>query len=434
MTQPTRPSDTIITPMGRVAAPWLAWPELLAVFDALAAAGHEARVVGGALRDTLRAHRLGQSPPHDPDIDVATTAQPSVVDAAAIAAGLETRPTGISHGTVTILSHHKTFETTTLRSDLNTDGRMAEVVFTQDWLGDAQRRDFTVNAIYCDRHGEIYDPVGGLSDLQNGVIRFIGEPRDRIREDYLRTLRMFRLSAAMPEFVRDPSANLAVTAEHNGLKRLSGERIRKEMFSLLSGPGACDAFDAMRCAGVLTKLLPFAPQPQRLRRTVQIEHVLEQPPDPVLRLVAACIADPGDASRLASRLKLSRLERRAALDLAHVVCNRTLRAQIQLVPRDVLYDLSSDQRERAVVLLHAADGAPPDSPKWQDIHRFAKNWRPPEFPIAARDLIRLGAESGPTLGNLVRDIETLWRKSDFSLERDQLLELAAQQINRSNDS
>lgn len=406
----------------RIKAPWLAWPELNSAVGAISAAGYEARVVGGSVRDTLRALKNGVEPPADVDIDLATTAPPQEVIAAAEAAGLGTRPTGLSHGTVTILAGHRTFEITTLRSDINTDGRHADVAFTNDWAADARRRDFTINALYCDLDGRIFDLVGGLPDLENSVLKFIGDPRLRIREDFLRTLRLFRLSSTMPDMQRDPSAEAAATAEHAGLGQLSAERVQKEILKLLAAPGAYEAYEGMRRCGVLVKLLPFVPLNRRLARIIEIESRLGRDPSPLIRLTAACVARTGDAYRLADRLRFSRSQLRFVSSLA--VNEGELRAAKSTADfKALLYRIPPEYRVPSSVYAHACSSAIPADSNWIERHAVAATWTPPTFPVSASDLIEAGLEPGPELGKTLRRLEDEWRNSDFRMTRDALLSL-----------
>ena len=220
-------------------ADWLARHQTQAVFDALAAKGFAARAVGGAVRNAL----LGRPVV---DIDIATPARPEQVIEAARAAGLAAVPTGLEHGTVTVIAAHVPHEVTTLREDVETHGRHATVAFTDDWAADARRRDFTINALYCSADGEVFDPLGAYGDLGARRVRFIGEARERIREDYLRILRFFRLTAEYGAGPADAEGLGACVAERDGLARLSAERVRQEMLRLLAAPRAPELVRAMQ--------------------------------------------------------------------------------------------------------------------------------------------------------------------------------------------
>src|SRR5262245_31480394 len=191
-------------------AAWLKRPATQAVFAALAAHGHEARAVGGAVRNALLGRSVG-------DVDLATPARPEAVMAAAQAAGLKAIATGLAHGTVTVLAEGRPYEITTLREDVESYGRRAKVAFTADWAADARRRDFTINALYCSAEGRLFDPLGGWEDLLQRRIRFIGEAAERIREDYLRILRFFRLGAELGDGPPDRQGLEAAVGERAGL-------------------------------------------------------------------------------------------------------------------------------------------------------------------------------------------------------------------------
>ncbi|MBN9263737.1 MAG: CCA tRNA nucleotidyltransferase, partial [Hyphomicrobium sp.] len=247
------PAVPATIPTSLAGAPWLERPETRAVLSALAAAGHEARIVGGTVRNAL----LGEPVT---DVDIATTATPDETMAAARAAGLDAIPTGVSHGTVTIVAHHVPFEVTTLREDVETFGRHARVAFTADWAADARRRDFTINALYCDANGTISDPLGGLADLAARRVRFIGDARERIREDALRILRFFRFHARYSAEAIDAEGLAACAAERHLLAKLSAERVRAELLKLLDAPGAARAIAVMAAYGFIVEILGRAPR------------------------------------------------------------------------------------------------------------------------------------------------------------------------------
>ena len=244
---------------------WLVRPETRAVFTALAARGFEARAVGGAVRNALLGHPVV-------DVDIATPARPDEVIAAAKAAGLTPVPTGIAHGTVTVVANHVPYQVTTLREDVETHGRHATVAFTGDWAADARRRDFTLNALYCNAEGRVFDPLSGYADLAARRVRFIGDARERIREDYLRILRFFRLTAEYGEGPPDADGLVACVREREGLARLSAERVREELFRLLAARRGPELVRAMFDHGLLALLLAVcttagAARPRRRRRS-----------------------------------------------------------------------------------------------------------------------------------------------------------------------
>ncbi len=279
-------------------AAWLAGTETQAVFAALHTKGFAARAVGGAVRDALMGRPVA-------DVDIATDARPEQVTRAVEAAGLRAVPTGLAHGTVTVVAGDRHFEVTTLRRDVETHGRHATVAFTDDWAEDARRRDFTLNALYCSADGEVYDPLGGYPDLLARRVRFIGVPAERIREDYLRILRFFRQTADYGEGPADAEGLAACVRERAGLARLSGERVREELLRLLAAPRGPEIAALMQDYGLMPAVLGAAPRPTLLARLAAIEEACGLAPDAALRLAALAVEVEEDALRLRERLRLS---------------------------------------------------------------------------------------------------------------------------------
>ena len=290
--------DRGLRPPSLAGAPWLVRPETRAVLEAIERGGYAARVVGGAVRNAL----LGEPVK---DIDIATTAVPEEVLRLAEAAHLKAVPTGIEHGTVTVIASHTPIEVTTLRRDIETFGRHARVTFTSDWAEDARRRDFTMNALYCGADGTIDDPLKGYPDLVSRRVRFIGEPHDRIREDYLRILRFFRFTAEYTDGLPDAPGLKASIELSDGLSGLSGERVRAELLRLLAAPRAAETLAVMNDAGLLERVLGSRGHLELLDRVAMIEQMLGRSPDALLRLGALAAARPGAALALRDRLRLS---------------------------------------------------------------------------------------------------------------------------------
>src|SRR5581483_12159264 len=255
---------------------WLKRPQVVRVFQALSKNGAAIRAVGGAVRNSLLGLPVAE-------IDLATTALPERVMALARSADLKAVPTGIEHGTVTVVADGMPFEVTTLRRDVETYGRHAKIAFTEDWEEDARRRDFTLNALYADRDGTVFDPLGGYADLVAGRVRFIGKPEDRIKEDYLRILRFFRFNAYYGKGPLDPEGLAACVRLRVGLTQLSAERIAGELRRILVAPGAVRAVRALFDYGLLTDVLGGAPRMMRFERLVAVEEALGLAPDPALR-------------------------------------------------------------------------------------------------------------------------------------------------------
>ena len=385
--------------------PWMNAPDTRAVVEALSAGGSEVRFVGGCLRDAL----VGRSVT---DIDIATPDPPARVIELLQAAGLKAVPTGIEHGTVTAVSHHRPFEITTLRHDVETYGRRAKVAFTDDWVADAARRDFTFNALSCTPDGRLYDPFGGRADLAAGRVCFVGKAEDRIREDVLRLLRFFRFYAHYGKPPADPEALAAVHVMAPLLPTLSGERIAKEILKLLAAPDPAAVLALMRQQAVLMHVLPEATHLERLARLVEIEAAEGLAADPPRRL-AALLAGPEAVGAVAGRLRLSNAIRdrmEAALQAP-----KPLPSLAADELKTLRYRLSAESyRDRA--LIAAAEGDSTAGDDWHRVFGFS-DWQPPRFPIRAQDALDRGARPGPELGQLMKELETWWIARDFHPDR-----------------
>ena len=380
-------------------APWLTEPALQRLFAALAAAGGEGRVAGGAVRNAL----LGEAVT---EVDVATTLSPEQVTVACAAAGMGVHPTGIEHGTVTVVVDHHPFEVTTLRHDVETDGRRAKVKFTDDWEADAQRRDFTMNALYCDARGTVHDFVNGWPDVQRRRVIFVGDPASRITEDYLRILRFFRFHARYGHGAPDAAGLAACAAMKAGLDGLSAERIRQEMFKLMVAPGAVETLRLMAEQGILSHLLPYTEDWRVLARL---------PPDPVLRL-AVLAQDP---PAMPERWRLSNHEaRRLEAIVSLLPPTPALRPQEQRV---ILFQHGAEAWRDLVHLAWARSDAAPEDAAWQDLLDLPDRWPIPCLPVAGRDLLAAGMSPGPEIGVMLKKLEDWWVASDFQPTRDELL-------------
>jgi len=403
-------------------ASWLQRPETQAVFAALASRGFAARAVGGAVRNAL----IGQSVT---EVDIATPAQPEDVLATAQAAGLEAVPTGIAHGTVTVVSGGLTYEVTTLRKDVETHGRHATVAFTEDWAEDARRRDFTINALYCSADGEVFDPLCGYPDLAARRVRFIGDPAERIREDYLRILRFFRLTAAYGKGPPDPAGLSASVRERAGLAILSAERVRQELLRLLGTPRGPELAAVMLDYGIITQVLGAAPRPTLLARFAALEAALGRDADAVLRLAALAVETPEDAERLRDRLRLSN-EEAAKLARAPAHSPAIGPAAPEPVAKAYLYRNGAAAYRERLLLAWARSGDPPENEAWR--HRFGlpERWHAPHFPVGGADVMALGVPAGPRIGEILRSLEAWWIAGDFAADetalRGQLERLAGQ--------
>jgi len=396
-------------------AAWLKRPETARVFAALSGDGIETRAVGGAVRNTLLGRPVTE-------VDLATTAMPDTVMARARKAGLKAIPTGIAHGTVTVVADGTPFEVTTLRRDVETYGRHAKVAFTEDWEEDARRRDFTLNALYADADGALYDPLGGYADLVAGRVRFIGDATARITEDYLRILRFFRFNAYYGKGPLDALGLSACVKQRGGLAQLSAERVAAELKRILIAPQAFAAVEALFDYGLLTDILGSAPRLGRFAHLIAIETALSRAPNAVLRLAALAVFVAEDAPRLAARFKLSNAEQ-AVLALGADEALDTALPEEGSAKR-LLYRLGADKFPWQVLLTWAARGAAADDPGWQRALTLPERWQAPSFPLRGPDLAPFDLE-GPALGERLRALEQQWIESGLALSREELLARAA---------
>jgi poly(A) polymerase len=390
-----------------------------AVIGALEAKGGAgcARFVGGCVRNALVARTID-------DIDIATALTPDEVMEALTAAGVRHVPTGVGHGTVTAISGGRPYEVTTLRRDVETDGRRAVVAYTKDWAEDAERRDFRLNALYMDGQGLIYDPTSqGVADALAGRIVFVGDPETRIREDYLRILRFFRFRAWFGRGEPDAVGLAACAALKDGLLRLSAERVSKELLKLLAAGDPRQAVGEMAAAGVLAVILPEARPLDRLNALVAIERTLGAEglgeADAELRLAALLPDDPKAAVAVANRLRLSnaqrdRLEAAVASDPAIGPDMGPAEA------RRRLYALGQRPFEDRLGLDWAERGGDPAA--WLALRQLARAWVRPRFPLTGHDAAAAGLGPGPEVGEALRRTEAFWVEHDFQPSREALLE------------
>lgn len=391
-------------PPSLAGASWLASAGTRAVLLAIANGGFEARVVGGAVRNAL----LGTPVK---DIDIATTAAPQDVIRLAAAAGLGAVPTGVAHGTVTVIAHHQPIEVTTLRRDIETFGRQARVIFTTDWAEDAARRDFTLNALYCDADGTVHDPIGGYPDLVARQVRFIGRAEDRIREDYLRILRFFRFTAAYAEDAPDADGLAASIALASGLDQLSAERVRAELLRLLAAPRAIEIVAIMVEARLIDRLLGTPGDVTLLGRFADIERALGRDADALLRL-GALSGGGRDLTTLGARLRLSNAEseRLARLTLPDPAFEP---GTDEREGRAFLYRFGVETFRDGVLFAWARSGAAPDDPRRRELFELPDRWMVPQLPVRGADLLARGLAEGPAIGRIVRAFEDWWISEDF---------------------
>lgn len=391
---------------------WMTAPETVAVMSALV----EARFVGGAVRNALLGAPVS-------DIDIAVPMPPSETVTRLSAAGIKTVPTGIEHGTVTAVVGRQAFEVTSLRRDVETDGRHAVIAFTDDWAEDAARRDFTINALYAGADGEIHDYATGVEDLIAGRVRFMGDAATRIAEDYLRVLRLFRFHAWYGKGEVDEVALRAAAAAADKLATLSAERVAKELLRLLEAWRPAPVLRVMAATRVLGAVLPGAHDLGRLERLCELDTENMLSPDPVLRLAA--LLQDGDAEAVALRLKLSNADRArltGALADSEKIFSHLKAPQV----RRLLYAQGAIAFKDRVRLAWAA--APKSQPalSWRMLLAMADAWEKPKFPLSGRDVMEAGIPEGAEVGRVLARLEAGWAGEDFATPEETLrLRLAA---------
>ncbi|MCC8952501.1 CCA tRNA nucleotidyltransferase [Bradyrhizobium sp. Pear77] len=402
-------------------APWLASGPAARVLGLLNADGEEARVIGGAVRNALMRIPLA-------DIDIATTAVPEEVIRRAKRAAIKSVPTGIEHGTVTLVVDGHPFEVTTLREDTETYGRKAKVAFGRDWVRDAERRDFTINGLSVDASGVVHDHVGGLADIEARRVRFIGDPAQRIAEDYLRILRFFRFHAAYGAGEVDRAGYLACISGRAGLAGLSAERIRMEMLKLVVANGAAGAVVAMGDGGLLLPLFGGVAYTGPFAAMIEIEQLMALKPSATRRLAALTVAVTEDARRIASRLRLSNAEAKALDSMGHRWWR--LPGMDEARAKRRLYRLDEEPYRDRLLLAWARTGANRDVDQWRALATLPQRWRAPHFPLRASDFIARGIAEGPALGHVLTLAEDAWLAADFPLDPQVLSGIADQTVSR----
>lgn len=388
---------------------WFAESGLSALAAAVEAAGGELRIVGGAVRDRL----MGRAPK---ELDAACTLTPDIMTRVAQDAGFKVVPTGLAHGTVTVLLPERTLEVTSLRKDTACDGRHAEVVYTTDWQEDAARRDFTINALYMDRQGALYDYHDGARDIAARRLRFIGDAQQRIAEDGLRILRFYRFLATHGAAPADPAAMQACEAQRDMIERLSGERIAQEMRKLFSAADPLYSLEQMHHAGIDRLVLSVPFQLASLPLLMACEQRERLAPDWVVRALA--IVDAAQASAVAEHLvlrwKLSNKEAQAL---------RLLASAPLLMDEDMALTHKKYLRRHGraaylqLLLLSAANGLLSVLEPWIAL---ADRWEAPVFPVRSKDVAARGY-AGKALGAALASLERAWEDSDYTLDADALL-------------
>jgi poly(A) polymerase len=402
----------------------LRWGPLAKALEALNGEGEETRLIGGAVRDLA----LGEKAL---DFDLATTATPDEVIRRGRRAGFKVALTGVAHGTVTLIVNGRPIEVTTLREDVETDGRHAKVAFGRDFSEDARRRDFTINALSLTADGQVHDSLGGLDDLASGRVRFIGDADARIREDYLRILRFFRFSARFGNGAVDREGLGAAIRGRAGMARLSRERLRAECLKLIVAPHAAAVVRAMGENGFLEPLFGGMGYPGRFGRLIAIEEACGAEPDALLRLAALAVVIVEDADRLHERLRLANAEwRRLAAAASALPCLHGIEAPPG-VPglRKLLFAAKRRTARDALLLTQAESSAGADDAAFADADRFLADAPEPKLPVGGADLAARGVPAGPRVGEILSAFRDLWVEAGFPTKReavDRLLKKAAE--------
>jgi poly(A) polymerase len=390
--------------------PWMTAPETRKLMAVLV----DGRFVGGAVRNALSGWAVS-------DIDIAVPMPPDETLKRLENAAIKAVPTGLAHGTVTAIVSGRPYEVTSLRHDVETDGRHAVVEFTDDWMEDSTRRDFTMNALYATIDGEIFDYHGGVEDLIAGRVRFVGDAGQRIREDYLRILRLFRFHAWYGKGDLDADALHAAAAAKAGLAQLSGERIAKEMLRLLECPNPVPSLRLMAASGVLPELLPYVLQLPRLENLVLIEAENQFAPDAVLRLTALLPDETDVAQAVGERLKLPGAERARLEGLA--AAKEKIAAHLSAADvRRLLYRIGTARLRDRVLLSWAASPRGAGAIQWRMLLSIAESWERPRFPLTGREAMAAGVPEGPEVGRVLSAVEAWWLEEDFLPDQDALMD------------
>ncbi len=387
---------------------WLEGGEVARLIALLDRDGEEARVIGGAVRNALLKLPVGE-------VDVATTALPEEVMRRVEAAGGKAIPTGIDHGTVTAVIDGRAFEVTTLREDVETFGRKARVKFGRDWSADAARRDFTINALSVAADGTVHDYLGGLDDIAARRVRFVGDPRRRIEEDYLRILRFFRFHAQFDHGAPDAAGVAACIAARGGVQTLSRERVRAESLKLLGAARATPTLAVMSESGILGPVLGGVAHLASFENMIKVEAAVGMEPDALRRLGALGVWVAEDAERLTRRLRLANAESERLLALERWW--QVAPAAGEQTARALLYSLGPQSFADRVLVAWTRSAASATDASWRELASLPQRWTAPAFPLKAADFMRRGVAAGPALGAALRAAEAAWIAADFPLDR-----------------
>ncbi len=401
----------------KIDQPWLQAQPVQEILALLNGDDEEARINGGAVRNALMNLPVN-------DVDISTTLVPRDVILRSRQSGHKVVPTGIEHGTVTVIINGMAFEVTTLREDVETDGRHARVLYGRDWEADARRRDLTMNALYLDADGTLFDPLGGMEDVTNRRVRFIDDAETRIREDYLRILRFFRFFAWYGAFRPDAEGLKACARLKDGLRDLSVERIWQELSKLLAAPDPARAVLWMRQTGVLSAVLPETEKwgIDALPDLVAVGQAEGWEPDALLRLVAILPPNKDRINGLAGRLKLPNKVRDRLLQWA----------ETEEIPIDISKDDFAKKlyrcgqsglmdRLRLSIAKKSGGDDKKTATRFRKLLQQAQSWKKPALPVRGQDLLNLGVKPGPKVAEMIQEMEDAWLESGFKLSKVDLL-------------
>ncbi len=394
---------------------WLQSENVQKIFSILEESGAETRVIGGAVRNSILGLEVKE-------IDFATTATPDEVIALFKAKKVRTIPTGVEYGTVTVVLDSENYEITTLREDIKTDGRHAVVKFGKNWSKDAERRDFTMNALYLDRYGKLFDYTGGYQDCLDKKIEFIGSAEQRIKEDYLRILRYFRFMATFGFVEFDKETMSAILKNKNGLNQLSPERISMEMKKILVGSFAAEIIEKMVEIGLFQILTGGDVRLPQFQKLMQLSKSLKFEINPTVMIYTLVISDSEDIDRVVEKMNFLNSERKRM----HSIYEFTKVSILNLADLELtklLYKYGRQTSFEGVLIQFINGQLPVQESKLNLILRKLSEIEIPEFEISGKDLIAMGVKPGKQMGELLKRGESAWINSGFKLSKNELLQL-----------
>jgi len=371
-------------------------------------------VVGGAIRDALLNREIT-------DIDFATSLEPKTITEILNKENIKFIDVGINHGTVTAIINERKFEITTFRNDIFTDGRHAQVSFSNSLEEDALRRDFTINAMYLDKSGNLIDPTDGKKDLENRVVRFIGRPDERIKEDYLRILRYFRFLALFGDISPDAEVMKTISANLDKLSVVSKERQWNELKSILTLTAPNNAISAMSEIGLLDDYFNGIGINDAFVNLIEIESRISLSIDPILRLSTLIENSLDKANTIIKKLPLSKSDSTDLLKLSTL--NKKIVSYMSMKEvRYLLYLLGRDGFQKQILVNWAKDTNNKNEVNWRSLYEVAQSWEKPSFALTAKDVINMGISQGPMVGDILKEVEDWWAENDFIDDKFSLIE------------